>query len=147
MKQIAVFCALPPERNTGMATVDLAAFTRLRALAPQAEVTLYAYGKPNEWTYQKGELPYEHLDVTEHEEKFLNSDVFVYWGDFVHTRAYWEQDRGGWDEKTAAMTPQQLAAWQAEQFAAYSRIIFLSGLPAERVKRAIVFGSTLITNR
>ena len=147
MKQIAVFCALPPERNTGMATVDLAAFTRIRALAPEAEVTLYAYGKANEWTYQKGELPFEHVDVTEHQEKFLASDAFVYWGDFVHTRAYWAQDRGGWDEKTASMTPQQLAAWQAEQFDAYSRIIFLSGLPAERVKRAIVFGSTLITNK
>lgn len=147
MKRIAVFCALPPERNTGMATVDLAAFTRIRALAPGAEVTLYAYGKPNQWAYQKGELPYDHLDVTEHMAPFLASDAFIYWGDFIHTRAYWEQDRGGWDEQTHSMTPQQLAAWQEEQFTQYSRVIFLNELPVERVKKAIVFGSTLITNR
>lgn len=144
-QHVAVFCALPPERNTGMATVDLAAHTRLRALAGDAKVTLYTYGSAGIYTYQKGELPFDHVDVLKEPEAFLNADAWVYWGDFVHTRAYWMQDRGAWDEQTAGMTPDALARWQEEQFNAYSRFLFLTGKNAQERAKAIVFGSTLIT--
>ena len=40
MITIAIFCALPPDRNTGMATVDLAAYCLVQRLAPEAEAEL-----------------------------------------------------------------------------------------------------------
>lgn len=147
MKEIAVFCALPPERNTGMATVDLAASRVLRRLFPQASVTLYAYGKAGPYAYQHGELPYIHLDVNDHRERFLAADAIVYWGDFVHTRAYWRNDRGSWDERTHSFTPEQMQAWLDEQFSRYAPVVFMSEQPKERLRRAVVFGSTLISQR
>ncbi len=139
IKKIAVICALPPERNTGMATVDLSAHSIIHTLVPDAEVTLYTYGKAGEYSYQKGELPFWHKDIMDNTEDFLNSDVFIYWGDFIHSRAYWENDRGSWNNN---LTEAQLNA-QNEDCAKY---IFLSSLPEDKIKKAIVFGSTIITN-
>lgn len=146
MKNVAVFCARTSERNTGMATVDLAAFVELKRISPQATITLYTFGKANEYTYQPGELPYEHLDVVDHEEKYLSSDVFVFWGDFIHCRSYWRLDRGAWDETCRDMSSAEYAAWEKGQFDVYSKYIFLTTIPDSRLKSVIVFGSTIITN-
>ena len=128
MKRIAVFCALPPDRNTGMATVDLAAVCVLRRLAPEAEITLYAYGSGS--VYPEGVLPYGYVDVREYEERYFSSDIFLFWGDFTHTRAYWLKDR-------------QMTAQQYEDYAQY---IFLKTRTASRLQHAVVYGSTIITN-
>src|SRR5271157_4547078 len=93
MKQIAVFCALPPIRNTGMATVDLAAFSVIKRMAPQAEVTLYVYGQSSTSTYQPGELPFTYLNVEQHSERYFASDIFVFWGDFLFSRSSWTIER------------------------------------------------------
>jgi len=125
MKKIAVFCALPPGRNTGMATVDLAAFSFIRRIAPEAEVTLYAYGAPSRYAYRAEDLPYDYVNVEEHAERFFASDAFIYWGDFIHAYDYWRNTHD----------PLQ-----------YSRFVFLTDLPDARLKDAIVFGGTIITN-
>lgn len=145
-KKIAVFCALPPNRNTGMATVDLAADSLIRRLAPGAEVTLYAYGKLNEWSYQPGELPYHYLDVEAHAEQYLASDLFLFWGDFTHARSYWKRDRGALEEEARHLTGEALAAWERTRFESMSALVFLSTLPESRLKDVIVFGGTVITN-
>jgi len=130
VKRIAVFCALPPNRNTGMATVDLAAFTAIRRFAPQAEITLYTYGKAEIKGFQAGDLPYDYLDVTEHTERYFGSDIFLFWGDFTHTHDYWLKDR-------------QISQQHYED---YRKYIFLTSLEPSRLKDVIVFGSTIITN-
>lgn len=142
MKKIAVFCALPPDRNTGMATVDLAAVSVLRRLAPEAEITLYAYGKVPGHSYQPGYLPYGYLDVCDHEAQYLASDIFVFWGDFTHSRSYWKIDRGVVEANVDAMAEAERAAWYEKQFASYSKYVF----PQERAQDVVVFGSTIITN-
>lgn len=137
MKKIAIVCALPPERNVGMATVDLAASKVLPALLPQHDVTLYALGKKGRYSFPPGELPFAYTDIRDNPAAFLASDAFVYWGDFIHARAYWENDHG-WDRAT----PAQLLQLRAE----VARYFFLSGLPAERLNKAVIFGGTIITN-
>lgn len=137
MKNIAVICALPPERNTGMATVDLSAHSVLPRLAEGHNITLYALGKPGKWSYQPGELPYGYTNIRDNREQFLSSDVFIYWGDFVHSRSYWEIDHQ-W-EGTSAERADTLKAEVAEY-------LFLTGVAEADLKRAVAFGGTIITN-
>ena len=146
MKRIAVFCALPPERNTGMATVDLAAFSLLRRIIPEAEISLYAFGQPTPITYQPGELPYTYLNVELHRERYLSSDAFVFWGDFTHARSYWTTERAYWQTKLNILSEAQVPSWNSTQYAAASQYIFLTSLPKPRLRSAVVFGSTIITN-
>lgn len=139
MKQIAVICALPPERNTGMVTVDLSAHVTLRALAPDAVVTFYTLGKLGPYAYAPAELPFRYHDIHDHMAEFLEADAWIYWGDFVHAHSYWSYDRGSWD---AQATDESLKAQQrmAHDF------IFLKSLSDAQLGNAIVFGSTIITN-
>lgn len=139
MKNVAVVCALPPERNTGMATVDLAAYAIIPTLVPDTNVTFYSYGKVGEYAYQEGELPFHYVDLTDRPEEYLNSDLIIFWGDFIHSRSYWEKDRGDWDK---AATSGSLEKRREE----YGKYIFLSTLSEEALKKAIIFGSTIITN-
>jgi Polysaccharide pyruvyl transferase len=139
MKKIAVICALPPERNTGMATVDLAAHAVLPRLFPNTEITLYTYGKVGPWGYQRDELPFHHVDILDDPVQFLASDVFLYWGDFIHSHSYWKLDRGSWNKNET----REAADQKLDECAKY---MFLSGEPLERLKQAVVFGSTIITN-
>jgi Polysaccharide pyruvyl transferase len=146
VKRIAVFCALPPERNTGMATVDLAAFSLLPRIAPHVEITLYAFGEPTPLTYQPGELPYTYLSVQQHRNRYLTSDAFVFWGDFTHARSYWTTERAYWQTKLKVLSEAEVSAWNRDQYDAASEYVFLTSLPKERLKSVVVFGSTIITN-
>lgn len=136
-RKIAVICALPPNRNTGMATVDLAAHAALPRLVPGHEVELFTFGSPSSYGYQDGDLPYAHTDMLAKPEHFFASDVFLFWGDFIHAHAYWKLDRGAWAGKAAEAGFSNVDA---------ARFIFLSELSADRLRDAIVFGSTIITN-
>lgn len=136
MKKIAVICALPPEKNTGMATVDLSAFVNIPPICPSSQITLYTYGKPNKWAYQQGELPFYPIDMTDYEDSYFSSDLFIFWGDFVHSHSYWKYDKVMWDGDH-----QEHSSYQK-----FSKFMFLSELPIERLKNVIVFGSTVITN-
>jgi hypothetical protein len=129
-----------------MATVDLAAISVIRRIAPDAEITLYAYGKPTQLSYQPGDLPYQYLNVEEHTDKYLSSDVFVFWGDFTHARCYWTIDRACPHATLGNVSEVEAAKWNAEQFVRASQYIFLTTLPQSRLKKVVVFGSTIITN-
>ena len=130
-----------------MATVDLAAFCLVQRLAPEAEVTLYTFGSISRNTYQPGELPYAYLDVEAHRERFFNSDIFIFWGDFTHTRTYWHLERFAHEAADLYDAPADVQeAWKQSHFDRYSPYIFLTPLAEERLKDVIVFGSTIITN-
>jgi len=123
-----------------MATVDLAAHTALRRLMPDCNVDLYALGERNLVTYQPGDLPYEHVNILTDPQRFLAADVILFWGDFVHSHAYWKYDVGLWsggaDGKPAATVLSDNAL----------SYMFLSGHSTDDLGKAVIFGSTLITN-
>ena len=129
-----------------MATVDLAAFSILKRIFPLAEITLYAYGTPGACSYQPGELPYEYLSVEEHAEPFLQSDVILFWGDFTHSWSYWKVDRAMVDDDKDGLRALGVERGRRSQFERYARFVFLSTMPDERVRCAIAFGGTIITN-
>lgn len=140
MKKIAVICALPPERNTGMLTVDLAAHVTISKLVAPNIVQFYTYGKLSEYSYPEADIPFKYLDLIDHSEEYFSSDVFLFWGDFLHSLSYLEKDRGSWNK---SLTRESQTSFQSD----YYRHIFLSQLDQTRISRAIVFGSTIITNR
>ncbi len=138
-RELAVICARPPEQNTGMLTVDLAAASVLPRLFPDHDVRLYITGELDPThSYAAANLPFQYLNVFENETRFFASDRFLFWGDFFHSRSYYRNDIGAWDGMDAEA--------QAEAFAAQSRIFFLSDLPEAQLAKAGVFGTTLITN-
>lgn len=141
MKRIAVVCARPPERNTGMATVDLAAYALFAEEFPDAESTLYAYGEPPAGFDASTGAPFRYKDALQHPELF-SSDLIVYWGDFLHARSYWELDRGRWNSQRAASGNGTETADERARFAKY---FFLDGEEAARA-RTIAFGGTIVTN-
>ncbi len=140
MKKIAVICALPPERNTGMLTVDLAAHMTISQMVAPNIVQFYTYGKLNEYSYPPEEIPFKYLDIVDHYGEYLSSDVFLFWGDFLHSLSYLEKDRGAWNKDA---TSESQSGFQSD----YYKYIFLSQLDQERLSRAVIFGSTIITNR
>lgn len=142
-KKIAVICAYLPGRNTGMVTVDLAAHTIVAGMFPEAEVTLYTFSKEGKQEYKDGDMPHQYLDIAQHSEQFLRSDVFLYWGDFIHSRSYWVYDMGAWNDgiQGGGGSPAERALLENR-----SKYIFLSLLDEVQLKKAIVFGSTIITN-
>lgn len=145
IKRIAVVCARLPTRNTGMVTVDLAAYTSLRRLFPEAEITQYAFKFKESSAYTPTELPFKYLDLISNSEQFLSSDVIIYWGDFVHSRSYWIYDMDRW-EGLDNLTVAERARHQQRIQDYRERLIFLTGQTKEWLRRVVVFGSTIITN-
>lgn len=130
-KRLAVVCASMGQlRNTGMASVDLAAFARLRDLVPGCSVELFTFKESGPPAYQKSELPFTYRDLFSEDERYLDSDAFLFWGDFPHARYYWRYGRDG----RQADDPTVL------------RTNWLSTLSPERLSTATIFGTTVITN-
>lgn len=146
MKKIAVICAHLPDRNTGMLTVDLAAHTILRDYFPESQITLFSFARSSEVPYESGESSHSYLDIAKNSEKFLESDIFLYWGDFIHSHSYWEYDMGLWINEIQALPPLQRKEALEKLHSDRDKFIFLSGQPLEKLKQTVVFGSTIITN-
>ncbi|EIZ80365.1 hypothetical protein WSK_0923 [Novosphingobium sp. Rr 2-17] len=134
-RTIALLCARPPERNTGMVTVDLAGSHLLAQAFPDAKVELYYYGSADRLPYPSDWLPFRYRDVWTERESFLAADCRVVWGDFTHSAALWLPARDSWPETVAAPVPADIAA-----------LSFLYGHDPELLRRTISFGGTIITN-
>jgi len=78
-------------------------------------------------------MPIEYRHIIEDREKFLASDAFLFWGDFIHARSY--QIDLKYRNK-----PQQ-------EIDELLNLSFLSEVEDERLKNAVVYGGTIITNQ
>ena len=143
LKSISVLCALPPERNTGMATVDLAASRVLPRLCSDMKFKLYAFGSRTQYTYGEDELPYTHSNCIENAEEYLSSDGILFWGDFIHSRSYWKLDRGAWN--SAQGQSDEAETEKETQYRLYSDLVFLKSHDDDRLRKSAIFGSTIIT--
>lgn len=144
--KVAVVCANLPNRNTGMVTVDHAAQMIVPALCQQAEVKLYAFGKGNPMPYGADEIVHGHIDLVENSDEFLQSDVILYWGDFVHSRSYWVYDMDKYNDELRNLEAGARKAAVQKILENRSRFIFLNDWSDEKLRQVIVFGSTIITN-
>ena len=145
MVRIAVFCAVPFAGNTGMVTVDLAALSILRRLAPDAEITLYTFAALPGQTHSKS-LPFEYLTLETDGDSYFSSDIFSFWGDFAHSRSYLTFDRGVIAGRLSTATPDTNDSQYQQHFADFAKYLFLTELPDAKRRSSLVFGSTIITN-
>jgi hypothetical protein len=139
MARISVICAFLPSRNTGMYTVDLSAYAYFKSTFPEDDVLFYCLGSIDKLGYTKQETHQEYLPLSEHIDAVWNSDMIVYWGDFLHSKPYWETDLAGWLVRDA-VSPSRDAAIEL-----IYRAFMLEDAPNEVLRKVVVFGSTIIT--
>lgn len=137
-KRIAVVCALPGSPNTGMFTVDHAAFAFFRTHFPECETSFYALGDVARHPFG-GILPFALQPLPQCFPAMLAADAIVYWGDFLHARNYWPAVMRRLVD--AGLSPDSQSATDLVY-----RTFMLEGAPPATRAKAILFGSTLITN-
>lgn len=134
MKKIAVVCAYPAGENPGMLSVDLAFGSLLRSLPDSVQVNYFCVEREFELRAAGVVLHYQHLT---RREQLLDHDRIVYWGDFLHWIAYFEQDVL---MRTSMRDPHaDLAAVRN----AWYDLFLLEGASPEQLSKVVVFGSTL----
>ncbi|MEP9351374.1 polysaccharide pyruvyl transferase family protein [Xanthobacter sp. KR7-225] len=89
--KIAVVAAFYTHKNSGMLTVDMSVIGFIRRHFPEAELTLYSFGKADLSAYDSGSLGYRHVSLQENFQDLREADRILYWGDFLHNIRYWEE--------------------------------------------------------
>lgn len=123
--------------NTGMFSVDLAAWYFFQENFPQADVSFYTlYPHRNDFPM----APYDYKGA----EAFFNgldeADVIIYWGDFLHSHAY----------RTAMISQliqQGIAANADHAKAMVSKFLYLSDVNDALLNKVIVYGGTTLFNQ
>ena len=131
-KKLAVLCAYPATRNMGMITVDLALHAVLERYAGHLDYSFYTYGDLEGLKTEQLGIPFDYRHVIEDREDFLKSDYFLFWGDFIHARSY-----------QIDLKFRNLPQAEIDELLNLS---FLSEISEDRLKKAIVYGGTIITN-
>jgi hypothetical protein len=147
MPTISVICASPPGINAGMTTVDLAFHGLLRKHQLDAHARFFRMLPPPEehaasfdlvaW---ERTLPYLYEDCLGNLDAIRDSDLIVYWGDFLHERYYQ-------DYVAKQLAERGLAADRSDAAGLVREHLFLAGAPDNVLRNTIVFGGTLIFNR
>lgn len=126
--KIALICAEPAPKNTGMTSVDLAFDSVLSLLPPGTRVTRFYCNNDKKHKF----LDFENLESIKQLDNF---DTIIYWGDFLHWLTYAVDD---WviahSKKHDATRKSIIQKW-------YS-LFMLEDRP-DLQKKVIVFGSTL----
>ena len=140
MKKISVICATPPDPNPGMLSVDLAfhalcrrhdlpAMVRHRCLEDPPDTLVSPFGLPFRYESFKGDL-----------ESIYDSDLIVFWGDFLHAWSYHFFDvamrlvnAGDFSQRADAMP-------------LIHEHLMLSTAPPEVLDKTLIFGGTILPN-
>lgn len=150
MKKISVVCASPAKPNPGMASVDLAfhCLNLRRRLAEKVEFyqlytaeEIHAGRKEQEVReiVDRQRLPFEYRCARGRLDEIHDSDLILFWGDFLHMAQY-QRDAGRRLLKFGA------AAGEDEALAAARRLFFLSGAPEGVLGKSMAYGGTLLFN-
>ena len=137
-KQIAVVCALPGSPNTGMFTVDHAAFQFFREHFPDCETSFYALGDIGRHPF-RSVLPFALQALPQCFPAVLGADAIVYWGDFLHARNYWPAI-------ARRLVDAGLSENERSAYDIVYRMFMLEGAAPETLAKAILFGGTILTN-
>jgi len=134
MKKIAVICASPRKFNPGMFSVDLAFHFLMERYAVQAKVNYFILAHPADRSFQS-DLPFEYELAQENLDEIYNSDVIVFWGDFLHSQMYF----GGFPSR---LIKGEYASNEAEALEIIEECLYLSKMPDKLLSKCLLFGST-----
>ncbi|MGK5696139.1 hypothetical protein ACSNOJ_25160 [Streptomyces sp. URMC 128] len=131
-------------RNTGMLTVDLAFESLRRRTAPETETTWYTLHTPETVPLREcargTEFPFRFHPLTEHLDSLRDHDAVVFWGDFLHTRHYLEQDA------TNRLLDFGFAEDRAAARNLLNRTLLFADQPDELLTRTLSYGGTILHN-
>jgi hypothetical protein len=134
-KKIAVLLSSSQHfRNTGMFSVELAAYEFFKDNFPACKLTFYVphLSEKCEYPFEYAlRVPYETYRVIDSDavDDIWNSDLIVYWSDFFHTRHYIEQ---------------YLLNYTDVDLDIFYRAYLLEGASEEIWRKAIGFGNSLM---
>lgn len=136
--KISVVCA--PQTfgcNTGMFSVDLAAWYFLDQHFPEADVqylTLY----PHKCDF--GAVPFRYEPRHENMQRLRDSDLVLYWGDFQHTLGYR-------NAVVNQLVEQGICSSREEALERVRKFLFLAGSGPELLAKTVLYGGTLLFNQ
>jgi len=145
-KKIAVVAAANVGyTNTGMLSVDLAAHSLLKRVAPDCEVNWFTLHPPETTgkihsSVDPDALPFKHHSLVDKHEFLREHDAIVFWGDFLQARQYFLEDAAHGLKRYRDMD-------EKESYDLLLKILLLEGAPDEVQEKAIIFGSTILFNR
>jgi hypothetical protein len=135
---ISVICA--PQTfgcNTGMFSVDLAAWYFLHRHFPEADVqylTLY----PHKCDF--GGIPFCYEPQHGNMQRLKDSDLILYWGDFQHTLHYR-------NAVAKQLLTQGICSSSEEALEQVREFLFLAGSDPALLSRTVLYGGTLLFNQ
>ena len=94
MKKVSVVFASPPHFNPGMHSVDIAfwRFLNRNNLYSAAEFKFYCLLKIPKEVHGLVEFPFTYELSNENMEAISDSDMIIFWGDFLHSKSYLEAE-------------------------------------------------------
>jgi hypothetical protein len=131
-------------RNTGMLTVDLAFESLRRRMTPEVDATWYTLHTPETVPLREcargTDLPFRFHPLAEHVDSLRDHDAVVFWGDFLHTRHYLEQDA------TNRLLDFGFAEDRAAARNLLNRTLLFADQPDELLARTLSYGGTILHN-
>jgi hypothetical protein len=146
--RIAVIAAPNPrDINPGMVTVDLAAASVLKRIAPSATPSWYTLHLPNQFGpvhpyLNPRELPFAWQPLVEHFDEVCGHDVVLLWGDFLQARHYFVEDAAA---RLVLGSGRRMSATQALD-TLYRCLLFRDAAP-EVLSKIFIYGSSILFNR
>ncbi|GAP47042.1 uncharacterized protein SAZU_1779 [Streptomyces azureus] len=131
-------------RNTGMLTVDLAFESLRRRMTPEIDATWYTLHTPKTVPLrecaQGTDFPFRFHPLAEHLDTLRDHDAVVFWGDFLHTRHYLEQDA------TNRLLDFGFAEDREAARSLLNRTLLFADQPDELLARTLSYGGTILHN-
>ncbi|MFD6170496.1 polysaccharide pyruvyl transferase family protein [Streptomyces coeruleorubidus] len=131
-------------RNTGMLTVDLAFESLRRRMTPEIDATWYTLHTPETVPLREcardTDLPFRFHPLAEHLDTLRDQDAVVFWGDFLHTRHYLEQDA------TNRLLDFGFAEDRGAAQNLLNRTLLFADQPDELLARTLSYGGTILHN-
>jgi len=135
--RIAIICAYNSLRNTGMYTVDEATKIAFSKYNPE-QIDYYYLALNKLDTYSDEESTIRCLQLQDLGDGLSSYSQIVFWGDFLHSYAYWTKDF------LPRLIAQGICKDNNEALDLAYNYLMLESLPDEELKKVIIFGSTCI---
>lgn len=137
--RIAVICAFNPNQNTGMCTVDRSA-RRFFAQVPDAEVRYLVPGSVERIDAGDPELDGLYRPLQDDPAYPDGYDLIVFWGDFLHSYIYWNEDLRNRLKRDGIVRTDE----EARAFA--DRYLLLGEADDETLSKVVIVGSTTVAD-
>jgi len=130
-------------RNTGMFSVDLAAYDFFSRNFPEAEIKFYVFelGERKYYSQYESLLPYITYNEISKDNisDIAKSDLIVFWSDFFHNRSFLEEYMEDYHFSKC-----KSSAEREDKQTLFHRAFFLEGEAPSVIRKSVIFGNSLM---